>query len=175
MTKTLAAIAAALLTLTLTSCGNGDDSKAASNISADIMANQDKKTNTASQLFTVKKKQADCIGKGLVDKIGVEQLQKYKVLDKNLKAGKDITTVKMTKGDAGSATDTLFGCADIPAMVKKAAKSSGNIPASIAPCVDKALSEKGLRKVFTEVFQGEQQQAQKDLVAPLMKCAQPQS
>ena len=46
----------------------------------------------------VKQKDADCIGNGLVDKVGTEQLQKYGLLTKDLKLNKDVTTVKMSPG-----------------------------------------------------------------------------
>jgi hypothetical protein len=79
----------------------------------------------------------------------------------------------MSKGDAESATDVLFGCTDVPAMMKKAMNSSGQVPAQMRACVDKTLSEQALRGMFTNVFQGNEEQARKDLITPMMRCAQP--
>ena len=173
MKTTLAALAATLLALTLGSCGNNDDAEASQAISASIMKSQSSSGDSASQLLSLKKKEADCIGSGLVDKIGTDQLKQYKLLTKDNKAGQDVTRVKMSKGDAESATDVLFGCTDVPGMMKKAMNSSGQVPAQMRACVDKTLTEQALRGMFTNVFQGNEEQAKKDLITPMMRCARP--
>ena len=174
MKTSLAAVSAALLALSLSSCGgSNDDAEASKAISASIMKSQNASGNeAASQLLSLKKKEADCIGSGLVDKIGTDQLKQYKLLTKDNKAGQDVTQVKMSKGDAESATDVLFGCTDVPAMMKKAMNSSGQVPAQMRSCVDKTLNEQALRGMFTNVFQGNEEQAKKDLITPMMRCAQ---
>ena len=138
MKKTLAAVAAAALTLTLSSCGGNDDAEASQALSASIMKAQASSSDNASSLLSLKKKEADCIGDGLVDKIGTEQLKKYKMLTSDNKASKDVTSVKMSADDA-----------------------------------KKALNETSLRAMFTHVFTGDEAAARKDLVEPMMKCAQP--
>lgn len=172
MKTSLAAATATLLALTLGSCGSNDDAEASQAISASIMKSQSSSGDSASQLLSLKKKEADCIGSGLVDKIGTDQLKQYKLLTKDNKAGQDVTRVKMSKGDAESATDVLFGCTDVPGMMKKAMNSSGQVPAQMRGCVDKTLNEQALRGMFTNVFQGNEEQARKDLITPMMKCAQ---
>lgn len=172
MKTSLAAATATLLALTLGSCGSNDDAEASQAISASIMKSQSSSGDSASQLLSLKKKEADCIGSGLVDKIGTDQLKQYKLLTKDNKAGQNVTQVKMSKGDAESATDVLFGCTDVPAMMKKAMNSSGQVPAQMRGCVDKTLNEQALRGMFTNVFQGNEEQARKDLITPMMKCAQ---
>ena len=175
MKTTLAAAAATLLALSLSACGAGnDDAEASKAISASIMKSQNASGNeAASQLLSLKKKEADCIGDGLVDKIGTDQLREYKLLTKDNKAGQDVTTVKMSEGDAKATTDVLFGCTDVPGMMKKAMNSSGQVPAQMRSCVDKTLNEQALRGMFTNVFQGNEEQAKKDLIQPMMKCANP--
>jgi hypothetical protein len=173
MKKTLAAAGATLLALTLSSCGGNDDAQASQALSASIMKAQTSGSDSASQLLSLKKKEADCIGKGLVDKVGTDQLRQYKLLTKDNKAGQDVTQVKMSKGDATSATDVLFGCTDVPGMMQKAMNSSGQIPASMQACVEKTLNDQALRGMFTQVFQGNEEQAKKDLIQPMMKCANP--
>lgn len=172
MKTSLAAATATLLALTLGSCGSNDDAEASQAISASIMKSQSSSGDSASQLLSLKKKEADCIGSGLVDKIGTDQLKQYKLLTKDNKAGQNVTQVKMSKGDAESATDVLFGCTDVPGMMKKAMNSSGQVPAQMRGCVDKTLNEQALRGMFTNVFQGNEEQARKDLITPMMKCAQ---
>jgi len=173
MKTSLAVATATLLALTLASCGSNDDAEASQAISASIMRSQSSSGDSGSQLLSLKKKEADCIGSGLVDKIGTDQLKQYKLLTKDNKAGQDVTQVKMSKGDAESATDVLFGCTDVPAMMKKAMNSSGQVPAQMRACVDKTLNEQALRSMFTNVFQGNEEQARKDLITPMMRCARP--
>jgi hypothetical protein len=175
MKKTLAAAGALLLTLGLSSCGGGGDDAAASQALSDsIMKSQKSGSNdAASSLLDLKQKEADCIGHGLVDKIGTDQLKEYKLITADNKANKDVTAVKMSKGDAKSATDVLFGCTDVPGMMNKAMTSSGQVPKAMQACVTKALNEDALRGMFTEVFAGNQEAAKQKLITPMMKCAQP--
>ncbi len=169
-TRTRTAGAFIVLALTLSGCGGNNDDTAATNISASIMKSQKKASGTSS-FFSMKKKDADCIGKGLVDKIGTDQLQKYKLLDKDLKTKDSVTDVKMSAGDAKKATTVLFGCTDVVKMMQGAMDKSGSVPKQMKPCVDKALNDKSLRGMFTQIFQGDQEAAKKQLVEPMMKCA----
>lgn len=167
--------------LTLAACGgssgsggsalSGDDAKAASSISDAIVKSQ--KAGDSSSLLDVDKKDADCIGKGFVDKVGTDDLKKYGLLTKDLKTNKDLGTVKMSKGDAEGAADVLTGCTDLTSMMKKAmASSMGSLDAKTKACVDKALNEDALHDVFVAVFSGDSTQAGQQLQKPLMKCAQ---
>ena len=173
MTRTAVVLAglAVPFALTVSACGNGDDDKAAKAISDSIMKQQ---SGGASTILSVKRKDADCIGKGFVDKIGTKKLEKYGVLSKDLKAKTVLTNAKMSAGDAKSASSVLFSCTDVPAMVTKAigsADQTKSLPASVKTCIKKAFTEDNLRPVFTDAFQGLQSEVQKDLTAPLMKCA----
>ena len=49
--------------------------------------------------------------------------------------------MKMSAGDAKATTDVLFGCTDVPGMMKKAMNSSGQVPAAMQDCVNKTLNE----------------------------------
>jgi hypothetical protein len=183
MRKTLAAAGIVVLALTATGCGNNDGAKsaaarkaqaehakAAKSLSDKIVSSQ--KSGSPSQFFTLNRKDADCIGNGFVDKIGTGKLQKYGILNKNLKAKQGVGNVRMSAGDASSATAVFFGCVDVTSMVKKEIAKSGQIPKQMQPCVNKTLTDKNLRPVFSKVFEGKQQDAQKSLVQPMMKCAQ---
>lgn len=174
MKNTLAAAAAVVLALGLTSCGGGGDDAAASKALSDsIMKSQKSGSKDAASLLDLKQKEADCIGDGFVDKIGADQLKKYKLITADNKANKDVTGVKMSKGDAKSATDVLFDCTDVPGMMNKAMSSSGQVPEEMQACVTKALNDTTLRGMFAEVFAGNQDVAQQKLMQPMMKCAQP--
>jgi hypothetical protein len=174
MKKTLAAAGALGVALTLSSCGGGDDDAAAAKALSDsIMKSQKAGNDSASSLLSLKRKEADCIADGLVDKIGTDRLQKYKLLTEDNKASKDVTDVKMSKADAESATNVLFGCTDVPGMMNKAITSSGQVPKAMQACVRRALNDEALRGMFTQVFAGDQAAAKQKLVEPMMKCAAP--
>ena len=80
-------------------------------------------------------------------------------------------SLKMSAGDAKSATDVLFGCTDVETMIKKAMADSGTVPKAMKSCVDKALTEDNLRSMFNQLFQGDSKAANKALVQPMTKCA----
>jgi hypothetical protein len=169
MHKTLAAVLTAVLALSLSSCGNDDDAKASKSISASILKSQ-KQSSGTGQFFNLKKEEADCIGSGLVDKIGTDQLTQYKLLTKDLKANKDVTNAKMSTGDAKAATKVLFGCTDVSGKVQKAVDKTGQIPAAMKSCVHKALNDTTLRPMFEKVFAGKAQEATQGLLQAMSKC-----
>ncbi len=146
------------------------ESKAAASIAKSIM-NSQQTAGSASQFFSMDQQAADCIGTGLVDKIGTDKLQAYKLLDKDLTSRSSVTDTKMAAGDARAATGVLFGCTDVQGMMKKAITKSGNVTAEMRTCVDEALTEPTLRTMFTQIFRGKPEAAQAALVAPMMKCA----
>jgi hypothetical protein len=170
MTKILTAAVLTVLAMSVSACGSNDDAKASKAISASIMKSQ-KSTGSTSSFFSMKKKDADCIGDGLVSKIGTDKLKKYGLLTKGLKTKDSVTDVKMSSGDASSATGVLFKCTDVVGMMKTSLTKSGSVPATMKACVDKALTEGNLRPMFTKIFQGQSAAAQKELTTPLMKCA----
>jgi hypothetical protein len=171
MRKTWTAAVLTTLALLLSACGSNGDDEAAQNISDSIMKAQKSSSSSSSEFFSVKRKGADCIGKGFVDKIGTDQLQQYGLLSKDNKVKGTVTGLKMSAGDAKSATDVLFSCTDVESMIKKALASSGSVPKTMKACVDKALTEDNLRSMFNELFQGDSKAANKALVQPMTKCA----
>jgi hypothetical protein len=171
MTKTLTLAVLTVLAFALSGCGNGDDTKASKAISDSIIKSQKKTADSSSQFFTMDRKDADCIGDGLVDKIGTDQLKEYGLLTEKLKTKESVTNLKMKAADAKSATSVLFDCTNVEDMMQTAITKSGSVPAAMKACVNKTLTEKNLRPMFTKIFQGKQSEAQKDLTAPMMKCA----
>jgi hypothetical protein len=168
MKKTLTAAVAALA-LSVSACGSNDDQEAAKSISDSIVKSSS--SSKGSQFFSLSRKDADCIGDGLVDKIGTDQLKKYGVLTDDNKTKGSVTSVKMSAGDAKAATRVVFGCTDVPAMMRTALSKTSQVPASMKSCVEKALNEENLRVMFGHIFQGDQAAAQQQLVQPMTKCA----
>ncbi len=142
--STLAAGAAACLML-LSACGGGGDAKAA----ADPQDAKAAKALSASLLdsgggtgLELTPKQADCIGNGMVDGVGVEELQKQGLLTKDLKVDRQTTNVEFSKADATTIVDTMFRCAPVMDTIKKGLAQSSQLGAEAQKCVDDALDEK---------------------------------
>lgn len=190
MTKTLTAAALAVLLMLLTACGGGSDSESSSDTSSssattsasgdeataarsisDGLMSAQKSGDSSSQLLSVKREDADCIGSGLVDEVGTAQLQKYGMLTEDMKAGTNMSSLKMSKADAESMTGVVFSCTDVEAMIRTAISRTGTIPKQARGCVNDALNEQALRPVFSKIFQGKQTAAQQELTAPLLACA----
>jgi hypothetical protein len=151
---------------------SGNDAKAASAISDAIMKDQ-KSAGSSTDLFLVKKSGADCIGKGLVDKVGTDDLVKYGLLTKDLKTNKNLGTLTMSKGDAESAVDVLTGCTDMKAMMQKALASSlKSLPAKVKACFTKALSDDDIHGMLVSVFTGKSSEEGKALGQSMAKCEQ---
>lgn len=172
MTKTFGMAVAAVLTLTLGGCGSSaEDDATASRAIADSLIEAQETNSSQMQLFTWKREEADCVGKGLVKEIGTEQLQDYGLLDDELEARSTITGVKMNAEDAASATDVVFGCADVPAMVKGELSQNDDLPARTQKCIAKVMTVATLRPLFEQTFQGNQEAATAALTEPLSECA----
>ena len=171
MTKTLAAAAISVLLLTLTACGGGegssDDEAASKAISDSIMKEQE---SGSGDVFTMERKEADCIGDGFVEDIGVDKLQEYGFLTEDLKA-EAMTNVTMEPGDAEAATGVLFECADVTQMMSQAMAAGEEVDAATQKCLEDVLTEDKLRSMFTLMFSGKQDQASQEVIAPMMKCA----
>jgi hypothetical protein len=93
------------------------------------------------------------------------------MLTEDMKAGTDLSGLKMSKTDAESTTNVVFTCTDVEAMMRSAMGKSGNIPRQLQSCVNKVLTEGNLRPMFAKIFEGKQAAAQKELTAPLLACA----
>lgn len=179
MKRTLIAGIAAVLMIAVSACGGGSssggsassaqDAKASKAISDAIMSGQ---KSGQSKIITVKKSDADCIGKGLVDKVGTDQLKKYGVLTKSLKTNKDLTQVKMSTNDATSAADVMSGCTDLKGMMSQALNAQlASMPTAVKNCINNALTESRLHDVFVKVFEGKTKQAGTEFSGPMQKCA----
>jgi hypothetical protein len=170
MTKTLSVAVLTVLAVSLSGCGSNDDAKASKAISGSIMKEQ--KSGGASRIMSMRQKDADCIGDGLVDKIGTDKLQKYGVLSKDLTAKKSITGAgRLSAGDAKAATGVFFDCTDMEGMMRRAVGGNANIPKSMRPCINKTLTEANLRPFLELTFQGKTTDARQLLTGPMSKCA----
>ncbi|MEZ5193735.1 MAG: hypothetical protein R2734_15380 [Nocardioides sp.] len=100
----------------------------------------------------------------------MDQLQKYGLLTKDNKTDKSPDEVKMSDKDAQASAEVFVGCIDAGKMITDAMGSS--MPAEVTDCIDKALTDDVLTKLFASMFRGEdaQQVSQELLAQPLTEC-----
>jgi hypothetical protein len=188
MTKTLTAAVLMIAALVLSGChsgGSGDnsnsngpsaaqrrhDSTASKSISRGLLSSSKKSPGITSAL-DFSKKNTECIGNGLVDKIGTKRLQQYGLLDKNYHVQKSVTGLKLKAPDAKKATDVFFSCIDISkAFHAVIAKSAATLPPKAKSCINQIFTNAKLKPVFEKYFEGDPQGAQSLLQGPLSRCA----
>jgi len=151
--------AVAVLALALTACGS-DDEAAGDAISTSIM-------DSNNETFKVTQKQADCMGDGMVDEIGTDQLVEYGLITEDNEASEGIDSVKMSEGDAQSAADVMQECADIKEIFTNA---MGEAPEETATCIEENLSDEVVNEFLVASFMGDQEAGTQALMGALQEC-----
>lgn len=154
---------AAVLMVVLTACGGGDDADAAKALSDEIMSQSD-------DSFQVDREQADCLGEGFVEELGVDQLQEYGLLTDDLEADSDLGDVKMSKADADAAAGVFVDCVDIGELLTGSMGLEG-MDQSVIDCVSDVMTDDVAREAMAASFRGEDESAAlNELMAPLQAC-----
>lgn len=163
-TRALAVATGLALTLTLAACGgNDEDAQAAEAISASMMESSDEE-------FPVDQDQADCVGEGMVDRVGVDQLQEYGLLTEDLEMDGSVTDVRMEEADADEAADVLVSCTDAQSMLTDQFANDEAFGEEEQECINEVLDDEALTTLFSMMFQGREDEAMNDLIEPLMSC-----
>lgn len=162
-TRALLVAGGLALALSLTACGQDDDAEAAEAISANMMQESD-------DGFTVDQGQADCVGEGMVEEIGVDQLQEYGMLTDDLQVNDSLGEVTMEETDADSAAEVVVGCVDAQAMLAEQLSADGTLTEQQQQCISEALDDDAVTMMFSLIFQGKEDEATSDLMGPLMSC-----
>ena len=161
------AVSAAVLVATsglLVGCGSNDDETAAKNIKASIL-----KEDVAGAELT--EKQAGCLSDNIVEDIGVDQLQKYGLLDKDLKVDEGLTDVKLKKDDADSMADAFTTCVDAEELIEKQfSQAASGMSEKQQQCIKDALTEDKVKEVLSLTFQGKSDEISGGLRDDLVKC-----
>lgn len=151
MRKTVAVLCAALMTLS--ACGNGDDDKAKENIKSAVLDDETGLTGGTKPT----EKQADCIADGMVDDVGVETLQDYGLLDKDLKINEDADPKDMKEEDADALAGVFVGCIDIESMfADQFATGDQKLPQEQQDCIKDAIDEDAMKAGLSASFQGKE-------------------
>ena len=157
-----ASVAATALVLALGACGSGDDGKAADAISESLTAEND-------EVFKVTDEQADCVGEGFVDDIGIDKLTEYGILTEDLEATDEALDITMEQADAEAAAAVLVGCTDAAKLFSDAMFQGEDIPAEAQACIDEALTDDVIEDFFTATFAKDEAQAA-EAMTPLQEC-----
>ena len=151
--------AATVLALSLAACGN-DDAAASEAISKSIMESND-------ESFKVTQDEADCVGDGMVEEIGVEKLTEYGIITEDLESSGGINNVEMSEGDAESAADVMSECADIKQIFTNA---MGELPEEAKACVDENLDDEVIHEFLVAIFMNDQEAGQQGVMTALQEC-----
>ncbi len=175
MNKMLAVAAA--LCLALTACGgdgdggggesNADQEKAAANLKAYFL----EEGKDAAGL-EITDEQAGCVSDGVVDKIGITQLQDYGLLTGDLEVAEDadLDEEEITAEDADSLAGTFVDCVDVKALIQK---NMGDLPQATQKqkdCISDALTDEALKEMLSQVFQGKENEATSKLQNEMLSC-----
>ncbi len=152
-----------LLLSLLAGCGGDDqpsasrspeEQTAADNLAAQIVRTGDVSGESA-QKDAVTADQAQCIGEGAVDEVGLTRLQHYGILTKGLKVNKGIQGVKLSRKDARALAGVFVECIDAEALFEK--QLLRTLPKSerrkARGCVRKAVDTGSVRAVLSASFQ----------------------
>ena len=153
---------AAFVATSLSACGQ-DEEAASKAISDSIMESND-------ETFQVTREEADCVGDGMVEEIGVDKLTEYKIITEDLEPNDGIDKVEMSQGDAESAADVMTRCADIKGLFTSA---MGEMPEEARQCVEENLDDQVLHDFLTAVFMNDQDAGNDQLLGALQECVNP--
>ncbi len=165
MKKMAAVLCAAVLTLS--ACGNGDDDTAKKNIKTAVL--EDDTSLTGGTKPT--EDQANCIADGMVDDVGVDTLQKYKLLDEDLKINQDANPTDMSQDDADALAGVFVDCIDVEKMfAEQFASGDQKLPQEQQDCIKDAIDEDAMKAGLSASFQGKEDEAFTEMQGAMMKC-----
>jgi hypothetical protein len=159
----------AALSILLTGCGSGDEEKAKENIKASILEEE----QIAGTKVT--EEDATCLSDGIVDEVGTEKLQEYKLLNEDLEVESEVGNVKMEEADADATAEVFVDCVDAEKMLEdQFASMTGSLSKQQQDCMKEVLDEEKVKEIMSATFQGDTAGMQSDLQEDFMKCVQPQ-
>jgi hypothetical protein len=165
MKKMAAVLCAAVLVLS--ACGNGDDDEAKKNIKAAVLEDETSLTGGAKPT----EEQADCIADGMVDDVGVETLQEYELLDKDLKINEDADPKDMSEDDADALAGVFVDCIDVEEMFAAQFDSGEQeLPDEQKECIKDAIDEDAMKAGLSASFQGKEDEGFTEMQSKMMEC-----
>jgi len=183
MKKVAAAVCAAMFVLT--GCGGGDDEGGGGGGEASQEDSQtsEAKENIKSSLkeqgtdafggVSLSDEQAGCMADGVVDEVGVEKLQEYKLVDADLQwTGGEGEAAKLSADDADSVAGVVTDCIDFQKVFEDQinSESETQLTQEQADCLGDALTDDVVRDALSAQLQGESSDPTEELTGALMGC-----
>jgi len=165
----LSALTAGVLVLSIGGCGSGNDDE---QTAADNLAMQIKSVGSTGT-DNVTDKQAHCLGDGTVHDVGLDRLQHYGIISKDLTVNKSVANVKMTPTDAGHLAKVFASCIDSERLVEQQFISGATVTPQQKQCVRDAIDGPATLQILSRSFQGQQAaDVYADVRDDLKRCAQ---
>ena len=168
MTKIVAVVCAALLTLT--ACGGGGDAEAKDNIAASL-----KKADTGlAGNSKLSDEQADCVAGGMVDDIGVDKLKDYGILKDDNTVDTDAQPDDLSADDADAMASTIVGCVDMGELLAdQMGDQFDQLSEDQQKCVTDVFDDDTFEGILSDTFQGKTPEMGQDLQSKMMECMTP--
>src|SRR4051812_37576596 len=170
MKKTTTVLCAAVLVLS--ACGDSADDAAKSNIKANLLKSEGSSVAGAKPT----EEQAGCMADGMVDKLGVEKLQKYKLLDKDLGIIEGAGPQDMSKDDADALAAVIVSCVDMAQLIQKQIDDQAGTKLTDAQksCIGDTIDEDTIKAGLAASFQGDTgDNPMSAMQDELIKCVMP--
>lgn len=154
---TRAVVAGLLLALTSACSGGGGGSTAQQGreqTAADNLAKQILRVGSTGG-SKVTAKQAQCIADGTVADVGLDRLQKYGIITKDLTVDSGVQGVKMTPADADELAKVFVSCIDSERLVEQQFLSGSKVSAAQKKCLRDVIDESATRQILSRSFQGQ--------------------
>jgi hypothetical protein len=176
--KSVAVLCATMFALT--ACGGGGDggteadpqsAEAKENIKASLLEEGGKLAGTK-----VTDEQAGCVSDGMVDEVGVDKLQEYKLLDDELKISEDAQPTNMEQGDAETLAGVFTDCVDMEKLFEEQFSSgpmADQLTQKQQDCLKDAVDAEVIESALADTFQGKEADPTAGIQADLLACIGP--
>jgi hypothetical protein len=129
---------------------SGEEQEMADKISTELQSGEEDDIPLTAE-------QADCVGAGMVEAVGVEKLS-------TIDFGEDEVEFTLSPEDAAQAADVMVTCVDIQEVFAESFAQDGSISQDSAKCFADKLDDDLLKDFFAQVFQGEDDEPSADFM-----------
>jgi hypothetical protein len=119
---------------------NAEEQEMADKISAELQSGEEDDLPLTPE-------QADCVGSGMVEAVGVEKLS-------TIDFAADEVEFLLSPEDAEEAADVMVSCVDIQEAFAESFTADGSVSQESAQCIADKLDDDMLKDFFAQVFQG---------------------
>lgn len=168
MKRISALLCALALALSVSGCANSESDKAKANIKASVLKNN----SSVAGGSKLTDKQAECFANGLVDKVGVDNLKKYKLINDKLEINQSANPTNMSADDADATAEVITGCVDMKKLITDQINANAQTKLTDAQtkCITDAVDTDAIKKGLSASFQGKSSNPMSDMQGALMKC-----